>query len=79
MGKATRIAAPAARRGFLDETKRPFLVPSLRFVGGTPPYYHDGSAPSLTALVDDNHNRMGQTKHLSPQDRAALVAYLETL
>jgi cytochrome c peroxidase len=54
-------------------------TPSLLFVGGTPPYYHDGHVPTLAALVAQNDDRMGRTNHLSAAEQAALVAYLETL
>ena len=56
-----------------------FKVPSLLYVGGSAPYFHDGSEPSLASLIDHNGTRMGHTKQLSPADRAALVAFLETL
>jgi cytochrome c peroxidase len=56
-----------------------FKTPSLRFVGGSPPYFHDGSEATLEDLVEHNGTRMGHTKHLSPADRAALVAFLRTL
>jgi cytochrome c peroxidase len=56
-----------------------FDTPSLRQVGLTAPYFHDGSAPTLEALVERNGDRMGKTSHLSPDDRRALVAYLRTL
>ena len=56
-----------------------YKTPSLRFVGGTPPYLHDGRFPSLTALIDGNGDHMGQTDQLSASDKAALVAFLETL
>jgi hypothetical protein len=65
--------------GFEDEADTKFKTPSLLFVGGTPPYYHDGHAPTLEALVARNGDRMGKTSHLTPADKAALVAYLETL
>jgi cytochrome c peroxidase len=54
-------------------------VPSLLFLAGTAPYYHDGSAATLAELIEKNGNRMGNTSHLSPQERADLVAYLERL
>jgi len=56
-----------------------FKTPSLLFVGGTPPYYHDGSEATLEGLIDHNGTRMGHTKQLSAADRAALVAFLRTL
>jgi cytochrome c peroxidase len=61
------------------EKNRWFKTPSLFFVGGTPPYLHDGSAATLLDLIERNDDRMGKTKHLSPEDRAALVAFLRTL
>ena len=65
--------------GFAEEKNGAYKTPSLLFIGGTEPYFHDGSQPTLAALVKSNGSRMGQTSHLSPEDQAALVAYLETL
>ena len=65
-----------------DKEKSPkyeFKIPSLAFIGGTAPYYHDGSIPTLELLIDLNGDRMGHTKQLSKDDRAALVAFLRTL
>lgn len=64
--------------GFHAETSR-FKTPSLWFVGGSAPYFHDGSAATLEDLVAQNGTRMGNTAGLGPADRAALVAYLRTL
>jgi DNA-binding beta-propeller fold protein YncE len=66
-------------RFFDEDPKREYKVPSLLYVGGTPPYYHDGSAATLEELVDKDQDRMGHTTHLSDEERAALVAYLRTL
>jgi DNA-binding beta-propeller fold protein YncE len=60
------------------DTKRQFLAPSLRFVGGSAPYFHDGRYATLDELLRKNE-RMGDTKSLSADDRAALEAYLRTL
>lgn len=65
--------------GFDDEPAQEFKTPSLRFVGGRAPYFHDGRASTLDALVELNGDRMGKTSHLSAEDRKALVAYLRTL
>lgn len=67
------------RKGFDDEKGALWKTPSLRFVGGRAPYFHDGSAGSLAELVRSNNDRMGRTNHLSPDDQAALVAFLESL
>ncbi|WP_437986104.1 hypothetical protein [Sorangium sp. So ce117] len=70
----------AARPGFAEEKAgQVFKTPSLRFVGGTAPYYHDGSAKTLEELIDENRDRMGRTSHMSRNDKAALAAFLRTL
>jgi cytochrome c peroxidase len=56
-----------------------FKTPSLLYIGGTPPYYHDGSSATLEELLFRNGNRMGHTQHLSKADKAALAAFLKTL
>ncbi|MFO0745841.1 MAG: hypothetical protein U1F43_09225 [Myxococcota bacterium] len=58
-----------------------FDTPSLIDVGRTAPYFHDGSAPTLRAVLTERnlHDRMGHTSQLSPADVDALVAYLERL
>jgi cytochrome c peroxidase len=53
-------------------------VPSLRNVATTPPYFHDGSAPTL----EDAVRRMGRAqldRTLSNQQVEAIVAFLQTL
>jgi DNA-binding beta-propeller fold protein YncE/mono/diheme cytochrome c family protein len=54
-------------------------TPSLRFIGGTAPYFHDGRYASLEALLTDPASRMGQSASLPWTDRAALAAYLRSL
>jgi cytochrome c peroxidase len=67
------------RLGFDDDLEPAFKTPSLLGVGGTPPYYHDGREASLEDLLVHNDDRMGKTRHLSDEDRAALAAFLRTL
>jgi hypothetical protein len=80
-----RVAVPikqpalAATAAFSAEESDAFKTPSLLFVGGTAPYYHDGRASTLEALIAGNEDRMGKTSQLSEEDRAALVAFLRTL
>lgn len=62
-----------------SDAVRAFDTPSLRFVGRSAPYYHDGRYPTLMALVEGVDGAMGHTAHLSADDRRALVAYLESL
>ncbi len=64
---------------FSRDEPQQFRTPSLRFVGGTAPYFHDGRAATLTDLIANNQDRMGWTSHLDDAERGALVAYLETL
>lgn len=56
-----------------------FDTPSLRFVGGTAPYFHDGRYATLRALLADGSTMMGHTQHLDARELAALEAYLRSL
>jgi cytochrome c peroxidase len=62
-----------------------FDTPSLRFVGGTGPYFHDGRYNSLRSLLlsnggdDPRDVRMGHSAQLSDAEIDALEAYLRTL
>lgn len=58
---------------------RKFDTPSLRFLSGTAPYFHDGRYPTLRALLLGSDGKMGHTRQLSPHQMDALQAYLETL
>jgi cytochrome c553 len=82
-GYTDRSAMPlrgfAARPLFDEDPNRAYKVPSLLFVGGTAPYYHDGSFETLEDLIDKNLDRMGRTSHLTADERAALVAFLKRL
>jgi cytochrome c peroxidase len=81
-----------ARRGFSDGLRHQvtthahdkgapdgFDTPSLRFVAGTAPYFHDGRYKTLEDVLIAPDHAMGESTRLSRRDRAALVAYLETL
>jgi DNA-binding beta-propeller fold protein YncE/mono/diheme cytochrome c family protein len=58
---------------------RRFDTPSLRFVAGTAPYFHDGRYPTLRALLVGSDGKMGHTAKLSSGQLDALEAYLKTL
>ncbi len=74
------VGIPPALPWFSVEPRdRRYKTPSLLFVGGTPPYFHDGRFATLSDLIEQNHNRMGRTEHLSREDRAALAAFLATI
>lgn len=67
----------ASRAGF--DLATDFNTPSLRFVGSTGPYFHDGRFTSFRELLTQTDGQMGHTKHLSNADVDALAGYLETL
>ncbi|MFO0549680.1 MAG: c-type cytochrome [Polyangiaceae bacterium] len=73
------LPQPPPRPDFAAEENAAFKVPTLRDVGGTAPYFHDGRYASLEALLDRNADQMGVTSHLSADDKQALVAYLRSL
>lgn len=65
-----------------------FKVPSLRNVGLTAPYMHDGRFSSLEAVIDhynsggENHRNKSnliQALHLSESEKSQLVAFLNSL
>lgn len=56
-----------------------FDTPSLRFIGGTGAYFHDGRYADLHTLLTESDGKMGHTSHLSASDLDALESYLRTL
>ncbi len=56
-----------------------FNTPSLKGVGGTGPYFHDGRYKTLKDLLKDVDGKMGHTKQLSETDLDALEAYLRSI
>ena len=67
-----KSAAPGDRRKRFD-------TPSLAFVAGTAPYYHDGRFASLRDLLVKSRGAMGQQRELSAHELDALEAYLRSL
>jgi mono/diheme cytochrome c family protein len=65
--------------GFEAEPDALYKTPSLLHVSRHGSLLHDGSARTLEELIEANGTRMGDTAHLTPEERKALVAYLETL
>jgi len=61
-------------------TGEPFQVPSLRGVALRAPYFHDGCAPTLEAvLAGECATAHGDVSELDAEQRAELIAYLRTL
>jgi cytochrome c peroxidase len=75
----TDRAAHDVQSGHMEETSLKFDTPSLRFVSGTAPYFHDGRYRTLEELLEASDGKMGHTHRLSRDDLLALTAYLETL
>ncbi len=69
-----RVKAPPSR-----EKIATFDTPSLRLVGGTAPYFHDGRYASLRELLSDKKSTMADLSSLDATDVHALAAYLQTL
>jgi cytochrome c peroxidase len=60
-----------------------FKTPSLRHVAEAAPYFHDGSAPTLEAVLD-HYGKGGADPEmlpfkLTPDEKQALVAFLKSL
>jgi mono/diheme cytochrome c family protein len=56
-----------------------FDTPSLRFVGGTAPYFHDGRYPTLHALLTQSDGPMGAARGTPPEDIDALETFVRSL
>jgi mono/diheme cytochrome c family protein len=54
-------------------------TPSLTGIASSPPYLHDGSAPTLRDVLERTRGHMGDISSLSPADEAALIEYLRSL
>jgi cytochrome c peroxidase len=88
-----RGAYPATDQGLIEITHRPedmgkFRVPTLRNVALTAPYMHDGSLPSLNAVLDHyvrgGHRNPHQDERVRPfslseSERGDLLAFLDSL
>ena len=86
-------AYPAADRGLIDVSKTAadmgrFRAPTLRNIAVTAPYMHDGSLPTLDAVIDHyalgghaSRFRSAEVRgfKMSPDDRATLLAFLGSL
>jgi cytochrome c peroxidase len=70
---------PGRFRGTKGERDRGvFRVPSLRNVALTPPYFHDGRAPTLEAAVR-TMAKVQLSRTLSPNEVDSIVSFLRTL
>ncbi len=62
----------------LGEPLRGIDSPTLKGIWETPPYLHDGSAPTLMDVITTSNpnDKHGKTSHLSQREKEQLVAYL---
>lgn len=80
-----RTVAPVFHRTAVSDATIPFRAPTLRFVAQTAPYMHDGSLATLPDVLDFYAKGGGRGAErlvpftLSPDERAALIAFLEAL
>lgn len=65
--------------GSRGERRARFDTPSLRLVGQSAPYFHDGRYASLRTLLRARDVQMGHTQSLADDDLDALETYLRTL
>lgn len=64
--------------GLVDEQgNRKFNPPSLQGLSQRAPYFHNGSAASLEAVLDESKHQL--TVELTAEERADLLAYLRSL
>ena len=56
-----------------------FDTPSLSGIASTPPYLHDGSAPTIRDVLDQTRGKMGNITGLSGSDEDALVEFVRSL
>lgn len=63
----------------IADTDNKFDTPSLLFVKGTGPYFHDGRYKTLDAMLGAQDSQMGHTLHLTARQRQSLEAYLKSL
>ncbi|MBK7948077.1 MAG: di-heme enzyme [Deltaproteobacteria bacterium] len=80
-----RAVMPVFHRTAVSDSSESFRAPSLRFVGRTAPYMHDGSLATLAEVVAFYERGGGRDAErlrpfaLSPAERAALLAFLASL
>jgi DNA-binding beta-propeller fold protein YncE len=73
-----KVSHDVGSRSVADNDAK-FDTPSLKFIRGTAPYFHDGRYETLEDMLRATDSDMGHTSHLNAGQRADLAAYLETL
>ncbi|MBL9022825.1 MAG: hypothetical protein JNL21_11545 [Myxococcales bacterium] len=73
----TDVDGTDREKHLVDEGSNAMDTPSLRHVAVTGPFFHDGRYRTLDALLE--HSDMGRSRALRAEQRASLVAFLESL
>ncbi len=87
------LSYPESNPGLFEFTRRlqdvgKFKTPTLRNIALTAPYMHDGSIPTLEAVIEHyasggqhnpNQDKLVRDLALTPQNRRDLLAFLESL
>ena len=60
------------------DQRRELDTPSLAFLAGSAPYYHDGRFATLREMLEKSQGKMGQKRKLTSHELDALEAYLRT-
>lgn len=77
-GGVDKVVHDVGSKAVADMTPK-FDTPSLKFVRGTAPYFHDGRYKTLDDLLNARDSEMGHTLQLTAHQRTALSSYLESL
>ncbi len=62
-----------------SDQQNDFDTPSLLFLSGSGPYFHDGRYATLLDVLEKNNDKMGHTSQLTAEERRDLVSYLSSL
>jgi hypothetical protein len=82
VGTCVTTGFPDAAHTDLDGNPRDpckFDTPTLRGIASSPPYLHDGSAPTIRDVLEKTKGKMGNITNLSSSDLDALVEFLRSL
>jgi len=77
--RSVAVFSAFPQRGYFEEKGASYKTPSLLFVGGSAPYFHDGRFATLEDVVFKNGDQMGKTSQLDASEKKALVAFLRRL
>jgi mono/diheme cytochrome c family protein len=78
-GIAHDVGSVSVLRNPNDPKEKMLDTPSLKFIRGTAPFFHDGRYSSLQDMLDSPEHAMGYSMNLTREQRVALAAFLETL